>query len=85
MTFEEALAELQLLSRKMSEGGLTLEDSVNAYARGVELSKHCQKLLDDARARIQRCDQELQGEYPQDAEPPYFPQGTPDPDRDIPF
>ncbi|MCD8340372.1 MAG: exodeoxyribonuclease VII small subunit [Burkholderiales bacterium] len=59
LTFEAALEELQTLSKKMSEGGMPLAESVNAYSRGVALSKHCQKLLDDAKDKIRICDQEL--------------------------
>ncbi len=43
MSYEEALAELEQLSSKMSQGGLTLEESVATYQRGIELGSHCQK------------------------------------------
>ncbi len=59
MTFEEALAELEELSSRMGQGGLSLNDSVEAYARGVELSRHCRKLLDTAQRKIQQLDGEL--------------------------
>ena len=36
-TFEEAMAELEALVRKMEEGKLALEESVEAYTRGTEL------------------------------------------------
>ena len=38
-TFEEAMAELEALVRKMEEGKLALEESVEAYTRGTELVK----------------------------------------------
>ncbi len=59
MSFEEALKELQSMTEKMSQGGLSLEESVKAYTRGVELSKHCQQLLDKAKEEIEICDKEL--------------------------
>ncbi len=59
MSYEEALAELEQLSNKMSQGGLTLEDSVATYQRGIQLGSHCQKLLDDAQKKIQKLDSEL--------------------------
>lgn len=59
MTYEEALAELEQLSNKMSQGGLTLEESVSTYQRGIELGSHCQKLLDEAQRKIQKLDSEL--------------------------
>ena len=37
LSFEEALKELEALSQRLSQGGLPLEESVEAYARGSEL------------------------------------------------
>lgn len=59
MTFEEALSELEEISAKMGQGGLPLSETVEVYARGVELSKHCRKLLDAAQRKIQKLDGEL--------------------------
>ena len=36
MSYEEALAELEQLSNKMSQGGLTLEESVATYQRKIQ-------------------------------------------------
>ncbi len=59
MSFEEAIAELESLSQQMSKSGLSLEDSLKVYERGVKLSKHCKKLLETAQEKIQVLDQEL--------------------------
>lgn len=59
MSYEEALSELEALSNKMSQGGLTLDESVQTYQRGVELGAHCQKLLDTAQKKIQKLDAQL--------------------------
>ncbi len=59
MTFEAALNELQKLSEKMSQGTMPLAESVDAYSRGVALTQHCQKLLNDAKEKIRICDSEL--------------------------
>ena len=51
-TFEEAMAELEGLVRKMENGNLALEESVLAYSRGMELVRLCRDKLDDAEARV---------------------------------
>ena len=51
--FESALKELEGLVTRMEEGELSLEDSLKTYERGIELSRTCQKALDDAEQRIQ--------------------------------
>ena len=59
MSFEEGIAELESLSQQMSKSGLSLEESLKVYERGVKLSKHCKKLLDTAQKKIQVLDDEL--------------------------
>ncbi len=46
VSFEEAMAELAQLVTQMESGGLPLEASVAAYARGSELVKYCAAQLE---------------------------------------
>ena len=50
--FESALKELEALVLDMENGDLSLEDSLAAYKRGMELSVFCQKKLEDAELQI---------------------------------
>lgn len=52
-SFEEALTEFEGLVERMEQGDLSLEDSVGAYQRGMELHKYCEKVLADAERRIE--------------------------------
>jgi exodeoxyribonuclease VII small subunit len=51
--FESALAELDSIVRKMEEGDLTLETSMELYERGLQLSKFCHSTLESAERRIE--------------------------------
>ena len=51
--FESALAELDSIVRKMEEGDLTLEKSMELYERGLQLSKFCHSTLEAAERRIE--------------------------------
>jgi len=51
--FEAALSELEAIVQKMEGGKLSLEDSLGAYQRGMELLKHCQAILAAAEQKIQ--------------------------------
>ena len=53
ISFEAAMSELEAIVQKMEAGGLTLEESLEAYTRGVELPKLCRRRLDAAQAKIQ--------------------------------
>lgn len=52
MTFEEAIEELETITSKLSEGSLSLRDSVKSYERGVALIKFCRQEVQLARDTI---------------------------------
>ena len=54
MSFEEALAELEGIVRRLEEGTGDLEDSIIAYERGVALQRHCDSKLQEAQSRVER-------------------------------
>ena len=54
MKFEEALNKLAEINEKLSAEDISLEDSVKLFKDGVELTKLCQKKLDDAKQEIEQ-------------------------------
>jgi exodeoxyribonuclease VII small subunit len=53
LSFEESLQQLTELVEKLESGQLLLEESVAAFETGVQLSRHCEALLDHAEQRLQ--------------------------------
>jgi exodeoxyribonuclease VII small subunit len=51
--FEGAIAELEGIVKKLEEGDLPLEKSLELYERGVQLSRFCHARLEDAEKRIE--------------------------------
>ncbi|MDR2452020.1 MAG: exodeoxyribonuclease VII small subunit [Candidatus Accumulibacter sp.] len=51
--FETALEELERIVQEMEGGRLPLEESIQAYRRGSELLRNCQRQLADAERQIQ--------------------------------
>lgn len=51
--FETAIAELETIVKKLEEGDLALEKSLELYERGVQLSRFCHLRLEDAERRIE--------------------------------
>jgi exodeoxyribonuclease VII small subunit len=51
--FEAALAELDAIVKKLEEGDLPLEQSLQLYERGVTLSRFCHARLEEAERRIE--------------------------------
>jgi exodeoxyribonuclease VII small subunit len=54
MSFEDALQELETLIRNMESGQTKLDESIQAYERGIALKSHCEKRLKDARLKIEK-------------------------------
>ncbi|MDT8387034.1 MAG: exodeoxyribonuclease VII small subunit [Thiogranum sp.] len=51
--FETALAELEALVEKMEQGDMSLDDSLQQFERGVQLTRSCQQALQAAEQKVQ--------------------------------
>lgn len=54
MSFEEALAELEEIVKKIDTGQENLADAVGSFERGVALREHCESMLKDAKLKIEK-------------------------------
>ena len=61
LSFEKALEELESIVKDLETGRASLEDSINAYARGVALRKHCERRLQEAQLKIEQISVDSQG------------------------
>ena len=51
-TFEKDLKSMQLLLDEIESNDLSLDDIIEKYKLGMELSKKCQKALEEAEQKI---------------------------------
>lgn len=51
-SFEESLAELERLVERMEQGNLPLDESLKLFERGVQLTRSCQKSLQEAEQKV---------------------------------
>jgi exodeoxyribonuclease VII small subunit len=61
LSFEKALAELDLIVRNLEGGNVPLEDSISLYARGEALKAHCDRLLKVAEAKVDKIRLDAEG------------------------
>lgn len=54
LSFEQALEQLENIVRDLEGGDGDLEQSIEGYARGALLKRHCEAKLKDAQARIDK-------------------------------
>jgi exodeoxyribonuclease VII small subunit len=52
-SFEEAIAELDVIVRELEDGQIPLAAGLARYEQGVKLLKHCYQVLDSAGRRIE--------------------------------
>lgn len=53
LDFERSLAELEALVEKLERGEMSLEESLKAFERGVELTRVCQSALKQAEQKVE--------------------------------
>ena len=54
MSFEDALAELEQIVRRLEGGQVKLDEAIGAYERGAQLKRHCEQKLNEAQQRVDR-------------------------------
>jgi exodeoxyribonuclease VII small subunit len=54
MNFEDALAELEQIVRRLEGGQVKLDEAIQSYERGAQLKKHCERKLNEAQQRVDR-------------------------------
>ena len=51
-SFEEAMEELERIVEKLEEGDVPLEEAINTYKKGMELSKYCHDKLKNVEEQL---------------------------------
>jgi exodeoxyribonuclease VII small subunit len=54
LSFEKALTELEGIVGKLERGDVELEESIAMYERGEALKAHCNRLLAQAEAKVEK-------------------------------
>ena len=54
MSFEDALAELEQIVRRLEAGQVKLDEAIECYERGALLKRHCEQKLNEAQQRVDR-------------------------------
>ncbi len=63
-SFEAALAELEKIVSSMESGKMTLEQSLAAHKRGLELARYCQRVLARAQQEVKVLEQDTLKNFP---------------------
>ncbi|HCN59664.1 exodeoxyribonuclease VII small subunit [Mammaliicoccus fleurettii] len=53
-TFEEMMVELEKVVGKLDEENISLEESIELYQRGIELSSKCELKLKEAEEKVNK-------------------------------
>jgi exodeoxyribonuclease VII small subunit len=51
--FERSLSRLEEIVKKLESGDLSLEEAMKLFEEGVQLSRSCQKQLEEAEKRVE--------------------------------
>lgn len=50
--FEQTLARLEDIVKKMESGNISLDESIEIYQEGITLSKQCSNMLEEAEGKV---------------------------------
>ena len=53
MTFEDAMNELENLVNALDKGDISLDKAIAAYDRGSKLKDYCEKILNEAKMKVE--------------------------------
>jgi exodeoxyribonuclease VII small subunit len=61
LPFEKALAELETIVKRLEQGDVALEESIQIYERGEALKRRSETLLREAEARVEKITRDAGG------------------------
>ena len=67
--FEKTLAELEKLVVNLEKGDLSLDESLSGFKHGIELTRQCQAVLDNAQQSVEQ----LMNNDDEDSSKPFEP------------
>ncbi|HHW02666.1 MAG TPA: exodeoxyribonuclease VII small subunit [Thermoanaerobacterales bacterium] len=59
--YEEVLSRLEEITNQLEKGNLTLEEALTLFEEGINLTKVCSKILDEAEGKIEVLVKDLNG------------------------
>ena len=59
--FEEMIENSEQIAKDLESGNLSLDESVKKFEEGMEISKECSKILEDAEKKITILTKDSQG------------------------
>jgi exodeoxyribonuclease VII small subunit len=63
-SFEAALSELEKIVASMESGKLSLEETLHAHKRGLELAQYCQTILAQAQQQVKVLEEDALKNFP---------------------
>lgn len=61
-SLEQKLKELEMIVQRLSAEELPLEEALELYTKGIEISKSCDELLSEARQKVEMGKMQLEGD-----------------------
>lgn len=61
-SLEQKLKELEMIVQRLSAEELPLEEALELYTKGIGISKSCDKLLSEARQKVEMGKMQLEGD-----------------------
>lgn len=61
-TFEQSVAQLEEIVRRLEAGDMSLDDSIAAFEKGIMLTRECENILNKAKGKVEKLVRDSKGE-----------------------
>ncbi len=62
-TFEDAIKRLEQIVEALEQGDVPLDEALNLYEEGIQLSRSCGERLKEAELRIKKLNKDTKGQF----------------------
>ena len=62
-SFEDAIKRLEQIVAALEQGDVPLDEALNLYEEGVQLSRSCGERLKEAELRIKKLNKDIKGQF----------------------
>ncbi len=62
-TFEDAIKRLEKIVEALEQGDVPLDEALNLYEEGIQLSRSCGERLKEAELRIKKLNKDTKGQF----------------------
>lgn len=67
MSFEQAIKELEVITKKLEDDQISIDESIKLFEKGCKIKVHCEKILKQAELKVDKIVEDDKGNFTTEA------------------